>query len=397
MMKKLLLFFAIMLASIAKAQFSSVGILGTATTLGWSGTQPDIAMSTTDGIHYTLVNIPLYTGGLKFRQDNSWPLNWGSTDWPSGIGVQDQGGMDVPVQVGVYDISFNLETKAYDFVYKFPVIGVRGAATSVDWGSADGDILFDTPDGVTYSYHNLSLTTAGLKFRQDNDWPDNWGGNGWPSGTGIFNQDGVDIQAIEGSYDVTFNRTTLEYDFVQIFPSVGILGSATTAGWDGPDIDMQTTDGVVYTLDNITLTEGGLKFRLDDQWPDNWGGTGWPSGTGIFNQNGVDIPCQAGVYNITFNLTTLAYSFEEVVAGIESVQALAVSLYPNPASDSINFSFNSTNTFSVAFYDINGRNILSFEAVNPDMDMDISGFAPGVYFARVTTPAALYNLQFIKR
>lgn len=397
MMKKLLLFFAIMLASIAKAQFPSVGILGTATTLGWSGTQPDIAMSTTDGIHYTLENVSLYTGGLKFRQDNSWPLNWGSTDWPSGVGVQDQGGMDVPVHVGVYEISFNLETKAYDFVYKFPVIGVRGAATSVDWGSVDGDILFDTSDGVTYSYHNLSLTTAGLKFRQDSDWPNNWGGDGWPSGTGIFNQDGVDIQAVEGSYDVTFNRITLEYDFVQIFPSVGVLGSATTAGWDGPDIDMQTTDGVVYTLENITLTDGGLKFRLDDQWPDNWGGTGWPSGTGIFNQNGVDIPCQAGVYNITFNLTTLAYNFEEVVAGTENVHALAISLYPNPASDAINFSFNSTNTFSVAFYDINGRNILSFEAVNPDMAMDISGFAPGVYFAKVTTPAALYNLQFIKK
>jgi starch-binding outer membrane protein SusE/F len=55
MMKKLLLFFAIMLVSIAKAQFPLVGILGTATTLGWSGTQPDIAMSTTDGIRASLI------------------------------------------------------------------------------------------------------------------------------------------------------------------------------------------------------------------------------------------------------------------------------------------------------------------------------------------------------
>jgi len=397
MMKKLLLFFAIMLASIAKAQFPSVGILGAATTLGWSGTQPDIAMSTTDGIHYTLGNMPLYTGGLKFRQDNSWPLNWGSTDWPSGIGVQDQGGMDVPVQVGVYDISFNLETKAYDFLYKFPVIGVRGAATSVDWGSVDGDILFDTSDGVTYSYHNLSLTTAGLKFRQDNDWPNNWGGDGWPSGTGIFNQDGVDIQAIEGSYDVTFNRTTLEYDFVQIFPLVGVLGSATTAGWDGPDIDMQTTDGVVYTLENITLTDGGLKFRLDDQWPDNWGGTGCPSGTGIFNQNGVDIPCQAGLYNINFNLTTLAYSFEEVVAGTEAVHALAISLYPNPASDAINLSFNHTDTVSVDIYDLTGKCLLNSGQVSQGIAIGVSALAPGVYIARINSSGTSYNFKFIKK
>lgn len=84
---KLFLFFALMCVSFANAQYPSVGILGAATSLGWSGNQPDIAMETTDGIHYTLNNMPLYSGGLKFRQDNSWPLNWGSTEWPSGIGV----------------------------------------------------------------------------------------------------------------------------------------------------------------------------------------------------------------------------------------------------------------------------------------------------------------------
>lgn len=397
MMKKLLLFLAIMSICTARAQFPSVGILGTATSLGWSGTQPDIAMSTSDGTYYFLENMPLYTGGLKFRQDNSWPLNWGNTDWPGGVGVQDQGGMDIPVQVGVYDVSFNLETKEYSFVYKFPVIGVRGGATSVDWDSANGDLLFNTADGVTYTYHNLSITTGGLKFRQDNDWPNNWGGAGWPSGTGIFNQDGVDIQAIEGSYNVTFNRTTLEYSFVQVFPSVGILGSATPAGWDGQDIDLQTTDGVVYTLENMSLTDGGVKFRLDDQWPNNWGGADWPSGTGIFNQNGVDIPCQAGIYNITFNLSTLAYSFQEVVAETENFKAIAVSLYPNPASDSLTLSFDPTASVSIVFYDMNGRNILSFEAIGPDAAMDVSSLAPGIYLAKVMTPGASCNLHFIKK
>jgi len=214
-MKKLLIICLLFMAgtSTLYAQFPSVGILGAATPLGWSGSEPDIEMTTTDGVVYVLNNISLYTGGLKFRQDNSWPLNWGSTDWPSGVGVQDQGGMDVPVMVGVYDITFNLTSKEYSFVYKFPVIGIRGNATTVDWGSTDGDILFSTTDGITYTKSDCTLINGGLKFRQDNDWPNNWGGATWPSGTGIFNQDGVDIPAEEGNYNITFDNVTKEYNF----------------------------------------------------------------------------------------------------------------------------------------------------------------------------------------
>jgi len=215
MMKKLLIICLLFIAgkSTLYAQFPSVGILGAATPLGWSGNEPDIEMATTDGVVYVLNNISLYTGGLKFRQDNSWPLNWGSTAWPSGVGVQDQGGMDVPVLVGVYDVTFNLTTKEYSFIYKFPVIGIRGNATTVDWGSTNGDILFSTPDGVTYTKSNYTLIDGGLKFRQDNDWPNNWGGATWPSGTGIFNQDGVDIPVQAGTYNITFNNVTREYNF----------------------------------------------------------------------------------------------------------------------------------------------------------------------------------------
>ena len=215
MMKKLLIIRLLFMAvtSTLYAQFPSVGILGTATPLGWSGNNPDIQMVTTDGVVYTLNNISLYTGGLKFRQDNTWPLNWGSTDWPSGVGVQDQGGMDVPVLVGVYDVTFNLTTKQYSFIYKFPVIGIRGNATTVDWGSNNGDLLFSTTDGVTYTMSNCTLTDGGLKFRQDNDWPNNWGGSTWPSGTGIFNQDGVDVPVQEGTYNITFDNVSKEYNF----------------------------------------------------------------------------------------------------------------------------------------------------------------------------------------
>jgi len=242
-MKKLLIICLLVFAgkSTLYAQFPSVGILGAATPLGWSGNEPDIEMATTDGVVYVLNNISLYSGGLKFRQDNSWPLNWGSTDWPSGVGVQDQGGMDVPVLVGVYDITFNLSTKEYSFIYKFPVIGIRGNASVVDWGSTDGDILFSTTDGVTYIKSNCTLIDGGLKFRQDNDWPSNWGGATWPSGTGIFNQDGVDIPVQAGTYNITFDNVTKEYNFE----------------------DTETADITRFTLKNIFLYPNPAKDVLN--------------------------------------------------------------------------------------------------------------------------------------
>lgn len=94
------------------------------------------------------------------------------------------------------------------------------------------------------------------------------------------------------------------------FPGIGLIGDATSAGWDGPDIDMVTTDGVTYTYEGLTLTAGTVKFRQDDGWTNNWGGATWPSGTGLFN-SGNNIPSQPGLYNVTFNLTTLEYSFED--------------------------------------------------------------------------------------
>ena len=93
------------------------------------------------------------------------------------------------------------------------------------------------------------------------------------------------------------------------FPGIGIIGDATPAGWNGADIDMATTDGVTYTLNNFTLGTGTVKFRQDDGWANNWGGTGWPSGVGVFNTSN-NIPSQPGLYNITFNRTTLDYNFE---------------------------------------------------------------------------------------
>ncbi|WP_116789675.1 T9SS type A sorting domain-containing protein [Flavobacterium psychrotrophum] len=172
------------------------------------------------------------------------------------------------------------------------------------------------------------------------------------------------------------------------FPSIGIIGGATSVGWDGPDIDMATTDGVTYTLENVTLTGGGLKFRQDNAWNGlNWGNNAaWPSGVGLQDQNGQDIQCQPGKYDITFNLTTKAYNFEDV-GGFEHISLIGGGTNINlVTTDGVNYFYNNavfTAQTNVAF-------------TNGNANWGAVGFPTGTAAegVEIPVPANSYNVTF---
>ncbi|MGK4569087.1 hypothetical protein [Flavobacterium sp. 3HN19-14] len=144
-------------------------------------------------------------------------------------------------------------------------------------------------DGEHWTLNGLALTNfasgGGIKFRANNAWTINWGSTVFPNGTGTSG--GSNIQCIAGTYDVTFNSTTGAYTFTNAvtFPSIGIIGTVLGPnGFDGPDVDMTTFDGVNYTLANYNFQAGELKFRLDDSWASNWGGGNFPSGNCYFKR-----------------------------------------------------------------------------------------------------------------
>ena len=96
--------------------------------------------------------------------------------------------------------------------------------------------------------------------------------------------------------------------------SIGLVGAFNNWGGTPPnstDVVMNTTDNITYTLQNFALLANSeMKFRQDGAWAINWGLPGFPSGVGI--QDGPNIIGLAGTYNITFNITTGAYSFVAV-------------------------------------------------------------------------------------
>lgn len=172
-------------------------------------------LTSTDGTIYTITKLPAVVGPAKFRQDNAWTINWGSADFPIGIGTQ--GGADIGITTaGTYDVTFNRSTGEYSFL--FPSIAVVGEAVGGWPGSAGNPGPIDvnqmtTTDGVIYTINDVVVAAAGpAKFRQGNAWDINWGSDTFPMGTGT--QGGADIPiANPGTYDITFNRVTGAYNF----------------------------------------------------------------------------------------------------------------------------------------------------------------------------------------
>ncbi len=282
----------------------SIGMIGDFTS--WSS---DVVMNTSDNVVYTINNYTfLITGGVKFRQDADWGTNWGSNTFPTGTGTP--GGQNIPVPAGTYDVTFNRTTGDYTFTTvstNFDSIGMYGGFNS--WANPSEPLV--TADGIVYSKIDYHFTADGVKFIKDNNTSTTWGGTAFPSGTATAG--GATIPLTAGYYNVDFNKNTLLYNFVQV--PVSMIGDAVS-DWS-TDVDLVSTDGgVTFSLQNVTLLSGGLKFRANYSWASNWGSTAFPAGTGNLNGND-NIPVSAsaaGIYDVTFNRITGAYTFTFVAA-----------------------------------------------------------------------------------
>lgn len=282
------------------AQISSVGIIGTATPGGWDA-DTDMVQHP-DSAHLWTLTIDLVDGLAKFRANDLWDINWGDDNFPYGVGTQ--GGPDIPVLAGTYDITFNSNTGAYYFDGNSD-IGIIGSATPNGWNS-DIDLLQSASDTNEY-YITLNLLAGEAKFRADDAWDVNWGGTDFPSGIATQNGPNIPIP-LAGEYAITFNKATGAYNFQLLsFGTIGIVGDATAGGSTPTPL---TQSGSTTWTGTVELTDGGLLFSADNG-ATIWGGTDFPAG--VATVNGPDIPATAGQYVVTFNTATLEYVFEPLI------------------------------------------------------------------------------------
>ena len=250
---------------------------------------------------------------LKFRANSDWATNWGGDAFPADTGVQD--GANIQVPYGTYKVAFNCNTGMYDFTATCGNIGLIGEFN----GWADDYWMTRSttnPDQWSVIFTVTSAMDADsngiieLKFRANSDWGTNWGGDGFPTGTGT--QDGANIQVplddegLTTDYAVTFNCATGEYNFVHTSGSMSMIGAFNN--WNG-DVPMHrdATNPNLWKLTRSWFADSEVKFRENSDWTNNWGGADWPSGTA--EENGTNIPLVAGTYDVTFDYDTKDYTF----------------------------------------------------------------------------------------
>jgi len=184
-------------------------------------------------------------------------------------------------------------------------LGVVGSATPGGWGNENIlDLPFYTTSTTNVFVAYVTLRNGEIKFRNNNDWSENWGDDG---ADGTLDSYGANIAVSAGTYKIEVNFSSMTYTMEEY--SWGIVGSATTNGWNGPDMMLHYNSFQDDWRAVVTLGDGEVKFRFNNDWGLNYGDDG---ADGTMEANGANIAVSAGHYLVTMNLNTQSYTMEEM-------------------------------------------------------------------------------------
>lgn len=245
----------------------------------------------------------------------------------SGIPVDTAGDLDLRVRSVIEDVNTGAtlertsETVTINVTTYLTVLdlsttwGVVGSAAN-NWGATPDLPFWRTDvDGVLAAY--VTLTDGEIKFRENNDWTLNYGDDG---ADGTIDQNGANIAVTAGSYKITLNFNNNTY-MIEEF-SLGIVGSAFNNWGATPDFMLEYDQYSDVFRGIVTLLDGEMKFRMNNDWSVNYGDDG---ADGTIEQNGANIGVSAGIYIVTVDLNNSEYTLEQ----INSVWGLVGSAFNN--------------------------------------------------------------------
>ncbi|MAD97185.1 MAG: hypothetical protein CMB99_07670 [Flavobacteriaceae bacterium] len=194
--------------------------------------------------------------------------------------------------------------------------GVVGSAAN-NWGATPDLPFWKTDvDGVLAAYVNL--IDGEIKFRENNDWANNYGSNSSTGGALVAG--GGNIAVTAGSYKIVMDLNQLTYT-IEPF-SLGIVGSGYNNWGATPDFMLEYDQYSDVFRGMVTLLDGEIKFRMNNDWGTNWGDNG---ADGTMELNGANIQSTAGIYLVKVDLNTLEYELTK----IDHVWGLVGSAYNN--------------------------------------------------------------------
>lgn len=180
--------------------------------------------------------------------------------------------------------------------------GLVGSATVNGWDGPDMPFYSTSNPNELVAY--VTLVNGEIKIRSNNSWALNYGDNGLD---GTLDEGGANIPVTAGTYKIIFNTTNKTY--TKVAYAWGLVGSATTNGWDGPDMPMAYDSFSNTWKAVVTLKAGEIKFRFNNNWDLNYGDTG---ANGSLENGGANIAVTAKNYLVTLDLNALTYTIEPI-------------------------------------------------------------------------------------
>ncbi|WP_159800682.1 SusE domain-containing protein [Flavobacterium sp. MK4S-17] len=212
--------------------YKDLYLIGEATEFGWDNTGNEN--------HHAMFrdpaneNVYYYTGYFAagefklIEKKGNWQPQWGVNG--GSLAVNDGTGSDpgpfIVATAGYYTLMVNTADMAYTFESfneagssTYTTIAIIGTATPNDWNDPDTDMVQSAFDPHIW-YLESQFLKAGdskLKFRANDSWTVNWGGDTSYSGLGAINGGDIPIGiTIPGNYEIWFNDLTGRYIYIPV-------------------------------------------------------------------------------------------------------------------------------------------------------------------------------------
>ena len=158
-----------------------------------------------DGVHFTGY-MYLNQNGFKFCTQPEWKgTNYGANFDTA----PDAANITMTEEAGYYKVDVDLESKSY-VLTPITTIGIIGSASPNGWDS-DVDMTYvpynaETKELGYWEAKDITLASGEIKFRANDDWAINWGGD-----TNALTQGGDNISVDAGTYDIKLYAWANDY------------------------------------------------------------------------------------------------------------------------------------------------------------------------------------------
>ncbi len=148
------------------------------------------------------------------------------------------------------------------------------------------------------------------------------------------------------------------------------------------------------TSSSITVSwtaTGAATYEVDygDQGHASGSGQSVTTTTNSITLNGLESESTYDIYVRQYCTETLASQWSSMLRitttaeGIDDVESARVTLYPNPASQMVTIG-GIEGEATVSIVDMNGREVYSTNSASESLTLDLTGYAKGAYFVRIT-------------